>query len=73
MAKTSHGQTAARALATCMLAAALPLLGGCSAIVVAADAVVSTGVAVVGTAADLTVAGVKAVTGGSSEEDKKKN
>jgi uncharacterized protein YceK len=55
------------------LAAAL-LLPGCSAIIVAADVAVSAGVAVVGTAADLTVAGVKAVAGsGSSEEEKKKN
>lgn len=46
-------------------------LNGCSAIVIAADAAVSAGVAVVGTAADITVAGVKAVTGGSDEKEKK--
>jgi hypothetical protein len=42
-------------------------VSGCSAIVIAADAAVSVGVAVVGTAADITVAGVKAVTGSSSD------
>jgi hypothetical protein len=54
----------------------VPFLGGCSAIIVAADVAVSAGVAVVGTAADLTVAGVKAVAGAASsdkEEEKKKN
>lgn len=59
------------------LRAFLPLMvvlatqvSGCSAIVVAADVAVSAGVAVVGTAADLTMAGVKAVAGGSSDEAK---
>jgi len=60
-----------------LVLALLPvLLGGCSAIIVAADVAVSTGVAVVGTAADLTVAGVKAVAGaasGGKEEEAKKN
>jgi hypothetical protein len=52
----------------------MPVLSACSAIIVAADVAVSAGVAVVGTAADLTVAGVKAVAGsGSTEEEKKKN
>jgi hypothetical protein len=52
------------------------VLNGCSAIIVAADVAVSAGVAVVGTAADLTVAGVKAVAGaasGGKEEEKKQN
>lgn len=47
------------------------LLPACSTVVLVADAVVSTGVAVVGTAADLTVAGVKAVAGGGGDETKK--
>jgi len=71
-----------QALATCGVAMralivgllSVPVLSACSAIIVAADVAVSAGVAVVGTAADLTVAGVKAVAGsGSTEEEKKKN
>ena len=57
--------------ASALLLISALVLNGCSAIVIAADAAVSAGVAVVGTAADITVAGVKAVTGGSDEEGKK--
>jgi len=65
-----------RAVASGLLLISALVLNGCSAIIVAADVAVSAGVAVVGTAADLTVAGVKAVAGaasGGKEEDKKKN
>jgi len=58
----------------CRGAAAMLLVlatGGCSALVVAADVVVSAGVAVVGTAADVAVAGVKAVTGSGTDDSKK--
>lgn len=62
-----------RAVTICLLLISTLGLNGCSAIVIAADVAVSAGVAVVGTAADLTVAGVKAVTGsgGSDEKEKK--
>jgi uncharacterized protein YceK len=60
-----------RALASSLLLISGLGLNGCSAIVIAADAAVSAGVAVVGTAADITVAGVKAVTGSGNSEEKK--
>ncbi len=63
---------AVRVAAKSLLLVSSLLLHGCSAIVVAADVAVSAAVTVVGTAADLTVAGVKAVTGsGNSDETKK--
>jgi hypothetical protein len=66
-----------RVVASGLLLLSALVLNGCSAIIVAADVAVSTGVAVVGTAADLTVAGVKAVAGAASssgkDEEKKKN
>lgn len=62
-----------RAVTVCLLLISTLGLNGCSAIVIAADVAVSAGVAVVGTAADLTVAGVKAVagSGGSDEKENK--
>ena len=62
-----------RVLASSLLLISTLVLNGCSAIVIAADAAVSAGVAVVGTAADITVAGVRAVTGSGSKEEEKKN